>query len=83
MLKAMVFGHRGFIAWFYAVTWKLLQDFSKRTYGKYITHSLGVFLIIIGMFPILKFMHPMLQFGGLTLILGGMVVFITPFGVEQ
>ncbi len=43
MLKAMVFGHRGFIAWFYAVTWKLLQDFSKRTYGKYITHSLGGF----------------------------------------
>lgn len=78
----MIFGYRGFAAWFYIVTWRLLQDFSKRTYGKYITHSLGLVLIVIGMFPILKFMHPMLQFGGLVIILGGMVVFIAPFSVE-
>ena len=79
----MIMGTSGFVAWFYAVTWRLLQNFSRRTYGKYITHSLGVIFIIIGMFPILKLMHPLPLFGGFALILGGIVIFITPFGVEQ
>lgn len=79
----MIIGTNGFVAWFYTVTWKLLQEFSRKTYGKYITHSLGITLIILGMFPIIRFLNPMLQFGGLALILGGLVFFITPFGVEQ
>ena len=79
----MFIGTSGFVAWFYAVTWRLFQDFSRKTYGKYITHSLGVLFIIIGMFPILKLMHPLPMFGGFSLILGGIVIFITPFSVEQ
>ena len=79
----MLIGYEGFIAWFYAVTWRLLQDFSRRTYGKYITHSLGVIFIIIGMFPIIKIMNPVLIFVGIALILGGIVVFTTPFTVNQ
>jgi hypothetical protein len=73
----------GFVAWFYAVTWRSLQDFSRKTYGKYITHSLGLILIILGMYLILRLLNPALIFGGLALILGGIVVFTTPFFVNK
>jgi hypothetical protein len=73
----------GFVAWFYAVTWRLLQDFSRKTYGQYITHTLGLILIILGMYPILRLLNPGLIFGGLALVLGGIVVFTTPFFVNK
>ena len=78
----MFIGTEGFVAWFYAVTWRSLQEFSRKTYGKYITHSLGLILITIGMYPIIKIMNPVLIFGGIALILGGIVIFTTPFTVK-
>ena len=78
----MAIGTEGFVAWFYAVTWRLLQNFSRKTYGKYITHFLGLILITIGMYPMIKIMNPVLIFGGIALILGGVVVFTTPFTVK-
>ena len=79
----MVIGTEGFVGWFYAVTWRLIQRFCKKTYGKFITHSLGVILIILGMYPIIRFLNPIFQFGGLALIFGGLVLFITPFSLNQ
>jgi hypothetical protein len=74
-------GSDGFVAWFYAVTWRLLQDFSRKTYGKYITHILGLLFMILGLIPIIKLMSPLLVFGGIALLLGGIVIFSTPFFV--
>jgi hypothetical protein len=74
-----IVGSGGFVAWFYVETWKLLQDFSKKTYGKYITHTVGVLFVILGLVPIIKQMNPVLWFGGIALSLGGIVIFWIPF----
>jgi len=79
----MIIGTDGFVAWFYSVIWRLLQQFSRKKYGKYITHSLGVLFIIFGIYPIIRFLHPMLQFSGLMIILVGITFFVTPFGIKQ
>lgn len=74
-------GSGGFVTRFYAEAWRLLQDFSRKTYGKYITHIVGVLFIILGLIPILKQMDPVLVFGGIALLLGGIVIFSIPFFV--
>jgi hypothetical protein len=76
-------GSGGFVAWFYAVTWRLLQDFSRKTYGKYITHIVGLLFMILGLVPIIKLMNPVLVFGGIALLLGGIVIFSIPFFVRN
>jgi len=76
-----IIGTEGFVAWFYAVTWRLLQDFSRKTYGKYITHIIGLLFMILGLIPIIKLMNPVLMFGGIALLLGGIVIFLVPFSV--
>jgi len=76
-----IIGTEGFVAWFYAVTWRLLQDFSRKTYGKYITHIIGLLFMILGLIPIIKLMNPVFVFGGIALLLGGIVIFSIPFFV--
>jgi hypothetical protein len=78
-----IIGSGGFIAWFYAVTWRLLQDFSRKTYGKYITHIIGLLFMILGLIPIIKLMNPVLVVGGIALLLGGIVIFSIPFFVRS
>jgi hypothetical protein len=74
-----IIGAGGFVAWFYVEAWRLLQDFSRKPYGKYITHVVGVLFIILGLVPILKQMNLVLMFGGIALLLGGVVIFSIPF----
>jgi hypothetical protein len=76
-----IIGTEGFVAWFYAVTWRSLQNFSRKTYGKYTTLIVGLLLMILGLIPIIKLMNPVLVVGGLALLLGGIVIFSIPFFV--
>ena len=83
MTNGSVIGSEGFIAWFYAVTWKLLRNASKNIYAKYVIHTVGLVFIIVGLYPLLRFVHPAYQFIGIVMILIGIVVFVTPFGVKR
>jgi uncharacterized membrane protein YjgN (DUF898 family) len=78
-----IVGSSGFVAWFYAVTWKSLQQFGTKAYGRYLLHSIGVFFIILGLIPLIRLMHPVLIFGGIALLLGGVVIFIAPLSTPQ
>jgi hypothetical protein len=78
-----IIGTEGFVAWFYAVTWRSLQNFNRKTYGKYTTHVVGLLFMILGLIPIIRLMDSLLVVGGLALLLGGIVIFIVPFSVVE
>jgi len=79
LIQNMIIGTEEFIAWFYAVIWKKLEDISKKTYGKYLFHSSGLILIILGMIFTFRYITSIFVFIGLVLIFGGIIIFITPF----
>jgi hypothetical protein len=64
-----IIGTEGFVAWFYAVIWKSLQNFSRKTYGKYIIHIIGFLCMILGLIPIIRLMNPVFVFVGIALLL--------------
>jgi hypothetical protein len=78
----MVFGTKGFIAWFEVLIYRKLRNASKNIYVKIAVHTIGVLLIITGIYFVITTIPSLASIAGLFLIIIGLVIFVIPLGVE-
>ena len=78
----MVFGTKGFIAWFEVLVYSKLRDACKNIFVKISVHTIGVLLMITGIYFLITTMPSLASIAGLFLIIIGLVIFVIPLGVE-
>ena len=79
----MVYGSRGFIAWFYAIIYVNLIKACKKIYVKSILYLIGIILMIVGLFYLITTMPSLTSIIGMYLVFIGLFVFLIPFGANS
>ena len=70
----MVYGSRGFIAWFYAIIYVNLIKACKNIYVKSILYLIGIILMIVGLFYLITTMPSLTSIIGMYLVFIGLFV---------
>ena len=78
----MVFGARGFIAWFEAVIYNNIREACNNFFIKIFVHAIGVLLMIGGIYFLITTMPSLISIGGLFLGIIGLIIFFIPLGVK-
>ena len=79
----MVYGSRGFIAWFYAIIYVNLIKACKNIYVKSLFYLIGIILMIVGLFYLITTMPSVTSIIGMYLVFIGLFVFLIPFGANS
>lgn len=79
----MIIGQEGFIARFYSVFYNNLRNVCKNYIVKIIVHLLGGFFILIGFYLFIYKIPSLISIFGVFTLLFGIVIFVTPFGIED
>ena len=79
----MVYGSRGFIAWFYAIIYVNLIKACKKIYVKSILYLIGIIFIMVGLFYLITTMPSVTSISGVILAFIGLFLFLVPFGANS
>ena len=79
----MVYGSRGFIAWFYAIIYVNLIKACKNIFVKSLLYLIGMILMIVGLFYLITTMPSFTSISGVILAFIGLFIFLVPFGANS